>query len=144
MSNAIPAINSEAELRSAIMLLESKQAEEKKLLKEEIHATFESMKPINILKNTLKDAVASEELKGHALNSSLGFAAGYISKKVFEGATHSPVRKLLGSLVMMGVSKLIAKNPEALGSLKNTVLNFFSKKSEKETVELQEEVEQEA
>ncbi len=136
MNDTIPAINSEADLRSVIMLLESKQAEEKKLLKDEFRATFESMKPINILKNTLKDAAASEELKGHTLNSSLGFAAGYISKKVFEGATHSPVRKLLGSVLMLGVSKLIAKNPEALESLKKGVLNIFNKKQEEEEEEV--------
>ena len=48
-------IYSEIDLNIAILQLESKQAEEEKLLKEQFQHTYESIKPINIIKNIFKE-----------------------------------------------------------------------------------------
>ena len=43
-----------AGLREAIVVLEKRQATEGKILKEQFMLAYESMKPINLIKNTFK------------------------------------------------------------------------------------------
>ena len=110
-------ITTATELRSAIIQLESKQAVEGIALKSEFHAAYESVRPINLVKNAFRQVAASEDIKDSILNTSVGLAAGYVSKVLFEGVSHGPLRKLLGTALMFGVTHAIAKNPEAVKSV---------------------------
>lgn len=109
-------ITSTIDLRASILELEATQTLEGKILKEELHNAYESMKPINLIKSTFKDVAASPEIKDQLLTTAVGLAAGYVSKKLFEGVTHGPLRKLLGTALMFGITRAAAKNPEAIKS----------------------------
>lgn len=110
----MPKIDSESKLRAAIVQLEIRQDAEGKILKEEFFVAYENIKPINLIKSTLKEAAESSDIKDHLLNTSVGLAAGYLSKILFEGITHNPLRKLLGTALQFGVTTVIAKNPETV------------------------------
>jgi hypothetical protein len=110
-------IQSFVDLRMAILELEIKQAEEGKLLKEQFHFAYESIKPLNLIKSTFKEAVGSTDLKDDVINASVGLTAGYISKAVFEVVTRGPLKNILGTALMFGIKTVIAKNPEALKSV---------------------------
>lgn len=117
-------INSHDELKQAILELESKQAEEAKLLKAQFHEAYSSMQPINILKNTLKQAARSEDLKDKILNTSVGLTTGFALKQLFKGVvSKSPIGRIFGNLLMFGVTNLVAKNPEAIKTMGNKLLN---------------------
>jgi hypothetical protein len=105
------------ELRAAILLLEIKQANEGKLLKEQFKVTYESLKPVNLIKSTISELVSAPDLKGDLLNASISHAAGYLTKKTIIGETRNPLKELAGSLIQMGVTSLVAKNAEGLKSL---------------------------
>jgi hypothetical protein len=107
-------INSETDLRVAILQLEIRQAEEGKQLKEQFNVAYESIKPLNLIKNVLTEAAGSRDLRDNILNTSVGVTAGYLSKMIFQGFTNNPVKKLLGTAVMFGITNLVAKNPEAV------------------------------
>jgi hypothetical protein len=128
-------IVTETDLRFAILQLESRQTEERRLLKEQFLVAVESIKPINLIKNTLREAVGSDDLKDNLLNTSLGFSAGYISKILFQGATSSPLKKIIGTALMFGIKNLIAQNPEFVKSggraIFNYIRNILSEKDEK-------------
>jgi hypothetical protein len=109
-------INSETDLRVAILQLETKQAEEGKILKENALLAYESIKPINLIKNTFREAAESKDLKDNILNTTVGVSAGYLSKIIFQGLTNNPVKKLLGTAVMFGITNLVAKNPAVVKS----------------------------
>lgn len=119
---------SEIDLNLAILQLESKQQAEEKMLKEQFDLTYESIKPINIIKNIFKETTESVDLKDNILNTSVGLTAGYLSKIVFEKLANSPLKKLLGSIVMFSVKKTIANNPEVVKILANGFLNIISSK----------------
>lgn len=119
-------ISSSADLRAAILQLESNQAEEGKMLKEQFQRAYESIMPINLFKSTFSEIANSQELKNDVLNAAVALGAGFVSKKLFEGVSHSPVRKLLGTAVMFGISNVVAKNPEIVKSLGNKVLEMIS------------------
>ena len=110
-------ISSENTLKAAILELENKREEEGKLLKQQYLQAYESMKPLNIIKTTFKEVTASPELKDELFNTSVGLVAGYLTKALFQGASHSATRKLLGTVLMFGVTNAVAKHPEVVKSI---------------------------
>ena len=123
-------ITSSVELRNAISLLEIKQKEEGVLLKEQAKLTYESLKPINLIKTALHDLAQAPDLKGDLMNATIGLAAGYLSKKVVVRDTHNPLKQLLGTFLQMGVSTLVTKNAEGIKSLGSRLLSsLFTKKN---------------
>ena len=99
-------------LRNTISLLQAKQAEELHSLKTQLHLTFESLKPVNLIKNTFNDVTSSPEVKNSLVNNAIGLATGYISKKLLIGGTHNPIKKILGALVEFSVASFVAKRAD--------------------------------
>lgn len=110
-------IKSIAELKNAIQLLEIKQAISKQLLKDQFLLTYENLKPVNILKNTLKDISTSPYLIDNILGAAMGLSTGYLSKKIIVGASGNIIRKVLGSVLQFGVTNLVAQHPDAIKSI---------------------------
>jgi len=118
-------INSNIDLRTAIIALEDKQSEEANLMKAQFSLAYESVKPINLVKSTFKEVTSSEDIKDHLINTTIGITAGYLSKKLFEGVTHTPLRKLLGTALMFSISNVVAKNPEIVKVAANGVIKLI-------------------
>ncbi len=123
-------ITSSTELKKAIQLLEIKQTEEGIMLKEQCKITYDSLRPLNLIKSTIKDFV-TPDLKGNLLNSAMSLAAGYLSKKAVIGSTNNPLKQLLGTALQMGVTGLVSKNTDSIKSVAlNIIGSFFKKKNE--------------
>ena len=117
------------ELRASILVLKKKQTEEEVLLKEELKITYNSLKPINLLKGILKEFTSGSDFKENILNATIGIATGYLSKKIVTGSTHNPIKKVLGSIIQIGVSSIVSKNVEGIRStLKHLITSLFNKK----------------
>ena len=125
-------INSDTSLKEAILFLENKRIIEGELLKEQFHCTFESIKPINLIKSTFKEVSESEEIKDDFVNTTIGLTAGYLSKKIFESVTNNPVKKIIGTALMFSVKNLVAKNPEIVKSLAHGLFIFIRRKLNKD------------
>lgn len=121
-------LTSQDRLKGAILDLEQKREYEGKILKEQFHDTFESLKPINLIKSTLKDATGSPELKGNLVNTSVGLTAGYLSKALFQGISRSPFKRLIGTAIMFGITNIVAKHPKTVKKLGNKVINMLRRK----------------
>ena len=123
-------ITSIVELRESILLLEIKQANEGRLLKEQFKTTYESLRPVNLIKNKFNELTTSPDFKGKLLNATLSLAAGYLSRKVVVGATHNPLKQLLGTLLQMGVTGIVSKNADGIKSTAmDLISHFLNKKS---------------
>ncbi len=113
----------------AIRQLEQQQADEFILLKEEFKKTSESLKPINILKNTFKQAVAAPDLKTDVINAAIGLTTGIVAKKLMIGKTLNPFKKLFGIIVEMAIANKVAKNADGIKSTGTAIFKtLFSKK----------------
>ncbi len=117
------------ELREAIRLLEIQQAEDGTQLKAQFMVVYESMKPINLIKDTIINAVTSPEVKNSLMNSSIGLATGFVAKLAVQSVLRSPLNKLVGSAVMIGVKNIVERNPEAVKTLSGSLFNFFKRKA---------------
>ncbi len=67
-------------------------------------------------KATCKEDSSSPQVQKNVLNTALGLAAGIITKKVFVTFSASPVKKWLGTALMVGVTHYIAMHPEVVKS----------------------------
>ena len=121
-------INSAEKLRDAILQLERKKADEEKMLKEQFHLVCESMKPINLIKSSFKEVAASRDLKNNILNTSIGLTVGYLSKILFERVSNSPIKKILGTALLFGMTNVVSKNSEAIKSIGSRVMKIISSK----------------
>jgi len=129
-------INSASELTNAIQLLEIEQEFKGQLLKQQLHLTFESFKPVNILKGTFKSIITSPNLIDNIIGTSVGIATGYLSKKIVVGASSNIIRKLLGSVLQIGVTNSVSQHPEAIKLLGQYIFkHIFSKKNHIEKVD---------
>jgi hypothetical protein len=102
-------ISSSAELKEAIQLLEFEQEAIGQDLKEQVNVVRESLKPVNLLKSTMKDVASSDFVIDNMVGTALGIGTGYISRKLIIGTSGSPVRKLFGSALQLAVTTVTAK-----------------------------------
>lgn len=96
-------------LKDAIALLESNQAEELQLLRQQFHITYDSLKPMNLIKKGFQDITSLPDIKNGLLNNAIGLATGYLSKKVLIGATRNPIKRILGTVLEFAVAGLVTK-----------------------------------
>jgi hypothetical protein len=104
-------------LKNAIQIIELEHEYKQQLLKEQFRLTFESLKPINIIKDTLHDITSSPYLVDNILGATVGLATGYISRKIVVGGSASLIRKLLGSVLQFGVTNVVSQHPESIKSI---------------------------
>jgi hypothetical protein len=128
-------ITSSEELKNAILLLEAEQASNRELLKEQLNVTYESLKPINIIRKTLRDITSSQDLTNNILGTASGLASGYLSKKIFIGTSGNLFRKLIGSILQFGVTTVVSQHPDVIRSLGKSLLQYIFSKRETNTKE---------
>ena len=116
-------ITNTVDLKIAIQQLENKKAEEWPLLKDQFHVFYENSKPLNIIRNTFKEFIASPDLKTTLINGAIGLATGFVTKKIVVGNTHNPITKLLGYLVEMVVAKKVTGNADEIKSFGSSFLS---------------------
>jgi len=118
-------------LNEEIQKLQAKQALELIVLREQFYVAYESLKPINLIKNTFKQVVTSPDIKNNLLNGIIGLATGFISKKILIGGAAGPVKKMMGSLLQVLVTNFVSRHSEKVKQYGEVVLtNIFRKKNE--------------
>lgn len=102
-------INETDLLDQTIIALKIKKANEFNSLKQHFEITYESIKPINIIKNAFSHLTDSPVIKNNILNTVLGLSTGYLSKKLILGSSHNPIKRVLGSLLQFVVTNVVTK-----------------------------------
>lgn len=122
-------LNQTEELNNRIVLLKQKQDFQFNLLRAQFYITYESLKPINLIKGTWKEVMSAPNLKKDLLGSLIGLGTGFLSKKILFGATHNPIKALLGTVLQFGVSNVVSKNSSSIKTFGENLLHrLFSKK----------------
>jgi hypothetical protein len=117
------------ELKNAIRLVEIRQSMNGQLLKEQLLFTYDTLKPANLIRSTLKEVTSSPFLIGNLTGSVIGLTTGYLSKKIVIGSSVSVLRKLMGYILQYGVTNIISKNAEVIESYgKSFLKRLFSKR----------------
>jgi hypothetical protein len=129
-------ITSVAELKNAIQILEVEQNLKGKILKEQFYLVYENFKPINLLTGTLKDIVKSPYIIDNILGTVMGLATGYLSKKIFIGASGNKIKKIIGSILQFGITNVITQNSDSIKTFGRSLFQHFLRKKEMNTEKL--------
>lgn len=94
-----------------------------------------SLKPINLLKQSVRNVLDEENLMEKISTGLLGLGAGYISKKILVGNSESKIRQLLGALLQTEVSASIMSEASlikiAVPKIKDWIINRLAKRASK-------------
>jgi hypothetical protein len=123
-------ITNTADLKIAIQLLEAEQAAKGELLKEQFFLTYESLKPANLFKSTLSEVASSPFLIDNIINTGIGLASGYLSKKIVVGASAGIFRKVIGSFLQLGVTNAVSQHPDSIKSIGQFIFQQLFRKKE--------------
>ena len=126
-------ITSTSDLKNAIQLLEVEQAATGHLLKEQFYLTYESLKPVNLLKSALKDISSSPFLIDNIVGTTMGLATGYLSKKMFLGTSGNKIKRLIGAILQFGITNVVAQNSDSVKLFGRSLLKHFFRKREMNT-----------
>ena len=123
-------ITSVEELEKSIQLLEMEQAIKGQLLKEQFLYTYDRFRLINLLKNSLRQTISSPTVMTDIVGTALGLASGYISKKIFIGTSGNAFRKLIGSVLQLGVISFVSQNSSGIKALGRYIFQQILRKRE--------------
>ncbi len=101
-------------LKESIRLLELRQTEEGKILKEQLLVTYESLKPVNLLKSAIKEISGYTEIKKGFFESVIPVLFAFFTRKMFVRPRSSLFRTLLGTILQFGVTSLVARNADSI------------------------------
>jgi hypothetical protein len=122
-------ITSVADLKYAIQELETERKVKEQLLREQFYLTYESLKPVNILRNTLKNLFSSENLVENISGNAIGSVSGFILKRIFIGKSANKIKKLVGAILQFGIARIISQNSDQIKTFGQAVMqNLFTKK----------------
>jgi hypothetical protein len=120
-------------LTEKIIALQTLQASQFDALKQQFEITYQSLRPINLLKNTLHEATTSPEIKDNLLNNVIGITTGYLSKKVFTGTSHNPLIKLTGSLLQFTIANVVSQHPDTIKLIGKNIFQYLFKQKPENT-----------
>ncbi|WP_130733571.1 hypothetical protein [Flavobacterium sp. J27] len=109
-------VNENQLLDEKIRLLKIKHEHDFEILRAQYHTTIDSMKPVNIIKETIHDFKASKEIKNSLLETTLGIAGGFITRKMMVGKSASLFKKLSATVAQYFVSNFIKNKAEEMTS----------------------------
>ena len=114
-------VTSSAELKKAIFVLQQRQIEEERLFRKQLLITYESLKPINVLRNVIHELTSPSELKDGLIQTSASLIAGYLSRKLVVRSSNNPLLRFAGILVEYGVTNFVSNHSEVISK---TVLSW--------------------
>lgn len=115
-------------LNDLIIIQEMRYSDDLAQLKNQFNITYESVKPINLIKNLIHDVTSSPEIKNDLFTNIIGFGTGFLSKKLLLGSTHNPIKKVFGTLFEFAVANTVSKHSEGIKTIGNNLFKrYFNK-----------------
>ena len=123
-------IQNSHQLEAAIIELEKRRVIQESLLKEQFHTVKESLKPINIIKNTFSKITHTPEIRDGVFKTVAGIGIGLLTKNMFLGKAIPLVRSLVGSAVENSVEKTVKTGADTVKAYGTAIYhNLFKKKA---------------
>lgn len=99
------------------------------LLREQFHIAYESIKPINLIKNLVHEVTASPEIKEDVTSNVMGLATGFISKKIMIDENGSTFKKVIGTVLQFAVANVVSKHSANIKAVGIALFNNFFKRN---------------
>ena len=97
-------------LRVAIIKLETRQVAEEKLLRDQFFVTYESLKPVNVIRAAINEFLTLSDLKEPLIETTAGIITGYLSRVLITRNSKNPLLWISGIIAQYGITNLVSKN----------------------------------
>lgn len=114
-------ITSISEIRDAIVFLENEQEVKIQQLRQQFQLTKENLSPANLLKSAIGKISSPPLLPLKLLGMTTGVGLGFIARNIVIGASGGIFRKIIGTILQLGVTNLIARHPGEIKSISQFV-----------------------
>jgi hypothetical protein len=118
------AITDVQSLELRIHALEHQLSNDKLAVQNEVKATLNKLKPINLIKSMFQSAKDSPELLADLKHGIIGIATGFFTNKLLLSSVKGPVKTILAALVQAGVTNAAVRYPE---TIKHTGISLITK-----------------
>lgn len=115
-------------LNELILISEQQYHNDLRLLKEQFHTAYESVKPINLLKNFVHEVSASPEIKEDVLGNIMGIATGFISRKLMVDENSSTFKKVFATILQFAITNVVSKHSVNIKAVGTALFNNFLKR----------------
>nr|WP_315151982.1 hypothetical protein [uncultured Flavobacterium sp.] len=122
-------LNETDALNELIQLNQQQYDTDLRLLKEQFHIAYESIKPINLIKNLVHEVTASPEIKEDLASNILGLATGFISKKIMIDENGSTFKKVIGTVLQFAIANVVSKHSANIKAVGMALFNNFFKRN---------------
>jgi hypothetical protein len=119
--------------------LEVQQEKHGRELKDQLLISYESLKPLNLLKSSIKDLSDSVELKNGMVDSIISILSGYLTQRIIIRTSKNPIKRIMASFIQMGATSLVAKNIDFIKNLLYLQIDRLSNFIESRKVEEKDE-----
>lgn len=116
-------------LNELILAEELKYANDLEQLKGQFHVAYESIKPINLVKNLFHEVTASPEIKNDLVSNAIGLGTGFLSKTLLLGFSHNPIKKVIGTVFEFAVANMVSKHSDRIKLIGGNLFKHFFKKT---------------
>jgi len=117
-------INNIIQLEEAIALLKARQEEKKFMLVEQFHSTYNSLKPVNLIKQAFNNIIKAPDTTKNVIGTTIGLGAAVLSKKILVGKSTNLFKRVFGAIIEVAVVNAVAKNS---GPIKQQGLQLIKK-----------------
>ncbi len=118
-------IQTQQDLKNAIQQLQEQRLVQKQAIQQQFYLTYQSLKPVNLVKHMLQEISGSTEIKNTVLETGIGLGTGILSKSLFVGASRSFIKQVLGNVLQYGVTNLVTSHPSIFKNVGKSILKFI-------------------
>jgi hypothetical protein len=122
-------LNETDALNELIQLNQQQYDNDLRLLKEQFHIAYESIKPINLIKNLVHEVTASPEIKEDIFGNVMGLASGFISKKIMIDENSGVFKRVIGTVLQFAVANVVSKHSVNIKAVGTALFNNFFKRN---------------
>ncbi len=117
--------NAVATLKESIRILEIRQAQEGQILKEHFKITYESLKPINLIRNSMKELASSFEIKSSLFETIISIVTGYFTQRMIVSSKSNIFKKIMVVLMQFGINNVVLKNIDVIRTFISDLIEKF-------------------
>jgi hypothetical protein len=97
-----------------ILMLENRRELSFEELKINLQASYNSLKPLNLVKSGFREIVGSPEIKQGLFSNLVGLAGGFITKKMIIGTATGIIRNSIGSVFQIIMTNLVSRKTASI------------------------------
>lgn len=103
-------INQKTQLATKIAILRNKQEKDFLHLKDQYHVTIDSFKPINLIKNSIEDAITSPSIKSSLIKGTVGFGIKYLANNFLNPNSGFEKKSILNTVLKFVLKSFVGTN----------------------------------